>query len=688
MGRLIRGSAFSLCLFVGVALHGEVLQIIDTDGDGAATAGDEYVTLWWLFNGGDWNNFIAEMVEQVEGAEGADILDMSEFFQSSFAQIPPVSLGATAEASSDCHFIRGDSNGDTILDISDTVWTLEYLFSSGSAPASLDSADADDGGTVDLSDVIYTLDHLISGAPAPLLPYPSPGFDPTIDTLDQACYPYPKFNKELLSWSHDSSSGSTTFVGQPYAILYGNQVTLSNVSTPGSAVSVAITPSQPWSASIPASEEDFIKLELVGPRGSKFFTIPTPRELLEERLGLPASGHPAPAVSSWFERSEFGVCPDIFIINEVLVDKYLLSQDWRSVDFVVGSSVARVTPGVDFVMGGAFDGGSSSTPSYLCLIGCTIQPDDSLSSTAFIYADSNQDDSVDETELLHSVQLGNVLPTGTNAGYGLVAFLDLQSLEVRRIADLNLDGVPDTLESLPFVSFPGTALDAELFGVCDTGLKVVTIRGEQAVSFSPILGDRVLATDLDLDGVADRVTTGSNPQGVRPIVWPMPTVGAQRIWATRGKPDTFYEVRDSGDLVLGSSTSDGFGRLALVLNRGLLLGEEVTLVDSVGLSTNALEVEVNPSTAVLGAISTDTLPSSGALQISLEGYGFDGTTKAFLYQAAIPSFTECSVLNFSSTDMTVSIPAGLVPGSGMVLVTNFGSPGLGPFSAQLVYISD
>ncbi|OLE70212.1 MAG: hypothetical protein AUI36_04030 [Cyanobacteria bacterium 13_1_40CM_2_61_4] len=80
-------------------------------------------------------------------------------------------------------FVRGEVNGDGRVDLSDAVAILSYLFLGGKAPVCLDAADVNDNGNVDLSDSIFLLGHLFLGTPAPPLPYPSPGQDPTPDSL-------------------------------------------------------------------------------------------------------------------------------------------------------------------------------------------------------------------------------------------------------------------------------------------------------------------------------------------------------------------------------------------------------------------------------------------------------------------------------------------------------------------------
>ncbi|MDO8559965.1 MAG: S8 family serine peptidase, partial [bacterium] len=71
-------------------------------------------------------------------------------------------------------FRRGDADSNSRVELTDAVFTLEYLFIAGKpAPGCLDAADANDTGEVDLSDPIRTLYYLfIDGAAEPLL---SPG---------------------------------------------------------------------------------------------------------------------------------------------------------------------------------------------------------------------------------------------------------------------------------------------------------------------------------------------------------------------------------------------------------------------------------------------------------------------------------------------------------------------------------
>jgi hypothetical protein len=80
-------------------------------------------------------------------------------------------------------FLRGNANGDGLVDPSDAIFTATYLFLGTRGPECEDAADANDDGDIDLSDVIYTLVWYSSGGPNPPAPYPECGFDEPSDAL-------------------------------------------------------------------------------------------------------------------------------------------------------------------------------------------------------------------------------------------------------------------------------------------------------------------------------------------------------------------------------------------------------------------------------------------------------------------------------------------------------------------------
>ena len=86
-------------------------------------------------------------------------------------------------------FVRGDSNSDGSIDLSDAVFILLALFGGGRDPSCNDSADADDSGDLDITDGIFLLDALFRGSPGPPPPFDVCGEDPTADGLGCASYP-------------------------------------------------------------------------------------------------------------------------------------------------------------------------------------------------------------------------------------------------------------------------------------------------------------------------------------------------------------------------------------------------------------------------------------------------------------------------------------------------------------------
>ena len=75
---------------------------------------------------------------------------------------PPV-LGSTTILICPTQFRRGDANSDRLVDISDPIFTLSYLFLGGQAPACLEAGNANDDALLDLSDPVYLLESLFLG---------------------------------------------------------------------------------------------------------------------------------------------------------------------------------------------------------------------------------------------------------------------------------------------------------------------------------------------------------------------------------------------------------------------------------------------------------------------------------------------------------------------------------------------
>ncbi len=69
-------------------------------------------------------------------------------------------------------FLRGDSDGDGRVLITDPVLLLSWLFRGGPPPVCADAADTDDSGDLNLTDAINVLEFLFRGGPPPAPPGP------------------------------------------------------------------------------------------------------------------------------------------------------------------------------------------------------------------------------------------------------------------------------------------------------------------------------------------------------------------------------------------------------------------------------------------------------------------------------------------------------------------------------------
>ena len=72
----------------------------------------------------------------------------------------PCGFSRTSEA---VEFVRGDTTNDGVIDISDGVRVLAFLFGGGPEPTCADTSDSNDSGEVDLSDAIYVFSFLFLG---------------------------------------------------------------------------------------------------------------------------------------------------------------------------------------------------------------------------------------------------------------------------------------------------------------------------------------------------------------------------------------------------------------------------------------------------------------------------------------------------------------------------------------------
>jgi outer membrane protein assembly factor BamB len=64
-------------------------------------------------------------------------------------------------------FICGDANNDGIVNVTDAVYIIQYIFNGGPAPDPLESADANCDGISNVSDAVYIIEYIFAGGPAP-----------------------------------------------------------------------------------------------------------------------------------------------------------------------------------------------------------------------------------------------------------------------------------------------------------------------------------------------------------------------------------------------------------------------------------------------------------------------------------------------------------------------------------------
>ncbi len=93
-------------------------------------------------------------------------------------------LALPISAHAEWTFIRGDANGDGVINIADVIFDLNVLFSQESGNCH-DARDANDDGSNDIADTIFILDFLFSvTGNSPSAPWSDCGTDPTTDALD------------------------------------------------------------------------------------------------------------------------------------------------------------------------------------------------------------------------------------------------------------------------------------------------------------------------------------------------------------------------------------------------------------------------------------------------------------------------------------------------------------------------
>ncbi len=146
----------------------------DLDKDGIGDACDNQTC----------GNSIKEGIEQCDGTDLGGESCTARGFNSGILTCSLNCTFETAQCVLSPNFLRGDSNSDGVVDISDAVNILNVLFTGQGEIKCDDAGDANDDGSVDISDGVYILNYLFAGGAGIKEPYPRAGIDPTLDSLD------------------------------------------------------------------------------------------------------------------------------------------------------------------------------------------------------------------------------------------------------------------------------------------------------------------------------------------------------------------------------------------------------------------------------------------------------------------------------------------------------------------------
>jgi hypothetical protein len=64
-------------------------------------------------------------------------------------------------------YVTGDLDGNELINVSDAVYGIDYVFNEGPAPNPMECGDVNCDGSVNISDVVYLIDYIFGGGPPP-----------------------------------------------------------------------------------------------------------------------------------------------------------------------------------------------------------------------------------------------------------------------------------------------------------------------------------------------------------------------------------------------------------------------------------------------------------------------------------------------------------------------------------------
>jgi hypothetical protein len=103
-------------------------------------------------------------------------------------QVIDVMLDGVIPSETGSRFVRGDTDANGALEITDPIGNLNYQFLGEFAPPCLDALDFDDNGAIELTDPIGNLTYQFLSGPPPVTPFPDCGEDTTDDALSCDAY--------------------------------------------------------------------------------------------------------------------------------------------------------------------------------------------------------------------------------------------------------------------------------------------------------------------------------------------------------------------------------------------------------------------------------------------------------------------------------------------------------------------
>ncbi|MGQ9590573.1 MAG: malectin domain-containing carbohydrate-binding protein, partial [Planctomycetota bacterium] len=150
---------------------------------------------------GNANNVATHLVSYVNVTDGKIVVHIEDLGSGN----PPENAsikGIAIEIASDpdlCggpppgrQFRRSDADDSGVVNITDGIFILNYLFLGGPAPTCLETADANDDGGVNITDGIFVLNYLFLGGPAPPAPGPDACGPDGAGSPDLGCTSYTK----------------------------------------------------------------------------------------------------------------------------------------------------------------------------------------------------------------------------------------------------------------------------------------------------------------------------------------------------------------------------------------------------------------------------------------------------------------------------------------------------------------